>query len=503
VFASDPAPRSVEQPPAGVPTSTVVPSETPAVSASPTPVAQPADTPLGAIWPLTTHGELEAWEAEPSRYPALATQSGSALAFARNYLLVSDATVVQDGKYWLVKRPGGVQVSALSLRGFGANGMAPFLVTSAATDAVTILSPEEGDSARSPLKVSGTYREVEPRINVRLRGDGTAAAPVEYGDRYAETGPPDVWSTEIAFTPTTRPGSVMVTIGSLRDEGIAAAAVIPLAFPAPTASPTDVALAVRSQRVVVLDANGRILRYLSGEEPGGGAYHPDLSPDGTRATWSQGAGTCAAAGMYAPVAGGEARQFAGGEDGVAAMPTWVGNDRIAYTLTTCTATGETTALWLYDVAKETHKALRALPEQPSALAASPDGKHLAWVVGTSAATYDLATGTTTNVAPTQECTWRGLDIVGTSSLGKPILIGVETCMHSTSVWVYRFAVGAPDHDGVAELKHDAAFYRIEFDAASGAFLVTHGVEDGASYIERVGRDGAKSVLAREVDDAGW
>ncbi|HEV2891976.1 MAG TPA: hypothetical protein VGX28_16500 [Frankiaceae bacterium] len=504
VMAADPAPQTIRPAP-----STSVgtdPTPSPTATPSPTPtatVAAPPDTAaLGTIWPLTTYGELRAWKKDNATYPSLATPRGSALAFARSYLLISDAEVVEQAPYWLVKRPGGVYVTKLSMRAYGEGTTAPYLVTFAESDAFRIDSPSSEATVDSPLVVQGTYDAVDPSLTVRLRGDGAGSAPVEYGDRRAELSAPNTWRTELAYSPTTSVGAVMVTLGSLRDEGIAAAAVVPVRFAPASAAGAETYVGVRGDEVALFDArNGAYLRPLNHPQEGQPDYAPDLSPDGSRVLWAGSIKACSTGVTVLPVAGGTGGGFAT-EYGVITLPRFAGNGAVAYVQNGC-GDGAKPQLRLHDLATDTDRLLRTLDGDPSALAASPDGRHLVYLVGTTLTWLDVRAGTVTNVPPTQECEWRAVDVVGTSSAGRPILLGLETCMDSGYVSLYRFAVGAPDHDLVAELLRDASYYRVEHDPASGATLVTHGVEDGPSWIEKLARDGKRTRAGQNVNDASW
>ena len=501
VFSSDPSPQSIDQPP----TTTSPSVSTPSLSPPPTSAAHPDTDPLGAVWPLTTYGELRAWQRDSTIYPSLATANGSATGFMRAYLLVEDGTLVpkgtDDGAYFFEVQRETLTVSTLEVRGFGDGGTAPYLVMSAFNGAVVVRSPEPLTTVTSPLKASGEYNTVDPSILVRLRADDSGTPGYkELGDKHAITGPPNRWDAELAFTTTARTGSIMVTVASLKDGGIAAATVVPIVLTPSTGTPVSPAFAgVRDQRVGVFDAAGTLLRHVTEAGPGGGVSSPDLSPDGTRVAWAAGAGTCSSVAQYTAVSGGgEPTRITTG-DGVAGNTTWVGDSRIAYSNTTCS---DVTTIRLYDTSTRTTRTLATVAHQPVALAASPDSTWLAWVVDGTLTTFEISSGTKRDIAPSNGCRWRAVDIAGTTTTKQPILVAGETCPGATGFVIDRFAPTAPDRDRVAEVKNDGVTYRLSYDYPSNALLVSHGIEDGEQYVERIGSDGSV-VMMRDVGDAAW
>ena len=81
-------------------------------------------------------------------------------------------------------------------------------------------------------------------------------------------------------------------------------------------------VAERDGRIVVVSAEtGRVERYLTARQPGGGAKEPALSPDGRTVWFSRGDGTCAAHLASVPLAGGKEEQLPGsGEAGPEGTP---------------------------------------------------------------------------------------------------------------------------------------------------------------------------------------
>jgi hypothetical protein len=266
--------------------------------------------PIGAIWPLTTTGEVAAWQADHATYPSLATPDGSALAFARTYLGIADASVTfVKGRQFTVTRPvngKAFTVTTLDVAAFGAQNDAPFLVTAAHSDAIAIATPQPDTAVTGPLAAHGTYRVVDPALDVSVRADDGGTAPVILATARATTGPPDVWDATLPFTTTAKTGSLLVTNGSTVDSGLAAAAAVPVVFDAAAAEAMPATfVAVRDQRVAIVSTStGNVVRYLTAQQPGGGASAPELSEDGTTVLFTQGGGTCSSYVQSVPVAGG-------------------------------------------------------------------------------------------------------------------------------------------------------------------------------------------------------
>jgi hypothetical protein len=290
-------------------------SFTPGGSATPTAAptaARPNDpSPIGAIWPLTTRDEVAGWEADHATYPSLAAADTSALAFAKNYLGVKDASVAARNatggdRAFDVTRPvnGSAHVvTSLVVRGFGNDGGAPFVVTGATSPEAAIERPGAGDAAGNPLAAHGTFHAVDPSFTVTLRADGPGSAPVDLASGKAVTGPPNVWDLTLAFTTTARTGSLLVTNGSLVDGGFASAAAVPVTFGTAAALPGTF-VSVRDGRVALFaTATGALIRYLT-DAAATGALSAALSDDGRTVVYAVSTGTCSTEIRGVPIAGG-------------------------------------------------------------------------------------------------------------------------------------------------------------------------------------------------------
>ena len=272
---------------------------------SPTPTAavRPAgDAPLDAIWPLTTRADVAVWEADPETYPALRTAKGAALAFARTYLGIANAEVLgkeQAGESVWEARNGTLAASQLTVRGFGADGTAPYVVVRAHHDALLIATPKPGAFVSGVFDATGTFEGVEPAIDVHLRGDAPA---VSGGKVRAET-TAHGWTARLSAAGRTGTGSLLVTAPSGLDGSVAAAAAVPVRFGQPVEP--KVLVAAREGRIAVLSVDtGAVVRWLTEPVPGAGAYDPELSDDGKTVVYAQATGTCASEIRSVPVSGG-------------------------------------------------------------------------------------------------------------------------------------------------------------------------------------------------------
>ena len=330
------------------PSATGGPSAEQTATASPAPTTQPPaakpDLPLNAIWPLTTTREVEAWEDDRATYPALETASGSATAFARRYLGLPDATVnALEGNYGendFEVRNGTFVVSRVTVKGFGEGGTAPFVVTAARTDALSISSPAAGGAVEgTSVRVVGPYEAVDPAIDVTLRADDSGSAPVELAKERATTSQLG-FSADLPFATTRRTGSVLVTLASLRDGSVAAAAAIPVTFgKAPAYAGPKAMVAARDGGIAVVStATGEVVRWLvEGFDADVRASDPELSADGKTVVYAYGTNGCTTEIRSVPVTGGESTTLLAGERRVA-HPSKRG-DVLAYVAGACVDEG--------------------------------------------------------------------------------------------------------------------------------------------------------------------
>lgn len=319
-------------------------AESPTASPSASPPAAPApNEPINAIWPLTTTDEVARWAADRSTYPSLAAASTSVLAFARGYLGIADPEVVAlEGSYGENRfevRRDGILASTVTVRGFGADGTAPFVATKADAPDATISSPASGSAVSGSFTARGSYEAVDPAFTVTLFADTGSTAPVELASVRATTGP-EGWTAPLTFTTNARTGSLRITNPSLRDGGTATAGAIPLVFGEVTAAGPKAMVAQRDGGIAVIStANGEVVRWLV--PPSSKAYDPELSADGKTVVYAQQAGVCASAVLSVPVAGGEPTELAGGW--MLEHPSRRGSV-LTYLRTRCTPAGEEHAI---------------------------------------------------------------------------------------------------------------------------------------------------------------
>ncbi|HEU0129732.1 MAG TPA: hypothetical protein VFQ85_01915 [Mycobacteriales bacterium] len=444
-------PRTIrEQPATQPPSASATSTPAPSATATVTPPAPAGDaTPLRAIWPLTTRGEVRAWQADHAAYPSLATPEGAALAFARTYLGVADAAVAPvQGQVWAVHRndPNGqpYDVSRLTVQGFGDGGTAPFVVTLATAPGFTLGAPAAGAAVTSPVEVRGTYRAVDPSFTVRVRADGAGSAPVELATERATTSPPDVLSATLAFTTPSGTGSVLVTNASSTGGGISGAAAVPVTFARATAAAMpETFVSSRGGRLAVFStASGKLLRYLTAFEPGGGSTVNEVSADGRTVLYGQGVGTCATEIRSVPVAGGPATTVVRYPGDAAVGPASRRGDVLAFGRDRCDS-GEREVVIRAGGPDQTYP----LPARAELLAGPAVG-------GRFVAFSDTSTGGSTlrvvdslgeladaTVTTHKDCRWAAVTWGRPDSNERPTLVLAKTCDDGTGLYRY-------DEDGL-------------------------------------------------------
>ena len=309
------------------------------------PPAEPpaaANEPIGAIWPLTTRGEVAAWDADPETYPALKTSRGAALAFARRYLGVDDGQIVGNeayGESTVELRRGRVTVATLSVKGFGKDGTAPFVVTHARGTAVSVWTPRPGAALNGVFEVRGGVADgVDGRVEVVLRQDDAGADPtLRQATAQAErTG--DGWAVQVSAAGRTGTGSLLVVVHSTDGSGVEAVEALPVTFGAVPGPP--VLVAARGGRIAVLaKESGQVERWLTEAVPGAGASDPELTDDAKSVVYVQSAGACSSEVRVVPVAGGEPKVLVPGDQGRLSHPSLRG-EVLTYVRTLCQAGGD-------------------------------------------------------------------------------------------------------------------------------------------------------------------
>ncbi|HVF04038.1 MAG TPA: hypothetical protein VNA20_04280 [Frankiaceae bacterium] len=459
--------------PASPPAASVSGVPTPAPSALVQPVT---DAPLDAIWPLTTRSDVTVWEADPETYPALKTAKGAALAFARTYLGIPEAEVLgkeQPGESVWEARNGTLAASQLTVRGFGTDGDAPYVVVRAHHDALLIATPKVGAYVSGVFDASGTFEGVEPAIDVHLRGD----SPTISGATVRAESSANGWTARVSAAGRTGTGSLLVTAPSGLDGSVAAAAAVPVRFGQPVEP--KVFVAARDGRIALLSVdNGAVVRWLTAAEPGAGASDPELSDDGKSVVYVQSAGTCASEIRSVPVGGGEPTTLVPSGDGRLSHPSRR-RDVLAYARLDCAAGN---ARWQVVVRTggETRREDTSEPVGPVL------GERFAAYVTTDAGgrrlrTVDVLGELADSETPAPEgCTWTAAAWGPRDANGREQLFAAATCAPSTTdepqTRLYRFDADGLNRRTVATVAVPAPAY-LDF---AGDLLVI-GTADDAAY----------------------
>lgn len=455
---------------------------------APTTAVRPAtDAPLDAIWPLTTRSDVTVWERDPETYPALRTAKGAALAFARTYLGIPNAEVrgkEQPGESVWEARNGTFAVSQVTVRGFGADGVAPYVVVLARNDALVITSPKPGAYVSGVFDATGTFEGVEPALDVYIRGDSPTGSG---GKARAETSPQG-WTARMSTAGRTGTGSLLVTSPSGRDGSVAAAAAVPVRFGEPVEP--KVIVAAREGRIAVLSAEtGAVVRWLTEAVPGAGAYDPELSDDAKTVVYAQAAGTCASEIRSVPVAGGEPTTLVPASEGRLSHPSRHG-DALAYARMRCAAGGNDQEI----VFRRDGTRTRVVP------AVAPNGpvvrdRIAAWVTSEGRGGGWLHTADVygelgeTEVAAPDGCSWAAAAWGPRDTGREAALYAVATCAPSTAeqpqARIYRFAPGSTTYRLVAMVAVplprflDVAGEHFVIGSANGVSSAAYTYVDGA------------------------
>ena len=294
---------------------TPTPTPTTSVSPSPTDTPVPAgDFPQLAIFPFTSAAEAQTWQASyaEGHQPWIADPRGVAEAWVQNYLEVPaidtfiskelnlDTAEVTLGRTMTGEGGRLVPVTVVHLVKYGD----AWLVTGADDPAAApyklkISAPAPGEEISSPVTVSGPGFGVDEAADVQVRD---AATPTKLGNNFASWGDQPEWSTTVEFGAAPNPvGVVMALETSQADGGPQRLAAVQVRFNV-TAQPVTGApyfYGVKDGRITKFSARtGAAIKYLTPEEPGGGASAPQLirqvssSPARSGIFYLRGGGTC-------------------------------------------------------------------------------------------------------------------------------------------------------------------------------------------------------------------
>jgi len=212
-------------------------------------MAQPGGTPqLVGLWPLTTRADVEAYAAGSDR--TYTDPVATARAFAVRYLGMADP--VDFG--YRSTGPGGGEVGmgpryaegrtplrnpqqtfSVMVRATGVEGGRTtfWTVTGATSPNIVVTSPREGETVRSPVRLTGQAHAFEGTVNVQVREYGMLAGQ-SLGTGVV-TGGGDMlrpYSGTVTFRAPTKPGGAIVytEISAADGQGILRAAVLWVAF---------------------------------------------------------------------------------------------------------------------------------------------------------------------------------------------------------------------------------------------------------------------------------
>jgi hypothetical protein len=180
---------------------------------------------------------------------------------------------------------------------------------------LTVSSPAAGDAVTSPLTVSGPGFGVDEGVTVQVVAADTgplgAAAHTQFGNGTT------TWSTSVTFTPSTaRTAGVVVTDVSNADGLPGRVAVVPVRMATSSTSYPTQFVGIKNGRVMLFaSSSGAAVRYLTTQQPGGGAGDPQV--EGSTVYYVQGNGTCANTLMSVPLSGGSTQQVASPDSGYA------------------------------------------------------------------------------------------------------------------------------------------------------------------------------------------
>lgn len=374
VFAfalGEPATRTLKQD-RHVATQPPAPSTAPSpASTSPTPAPGRSGGPVSVtstaytIWPFTSLAEAQAWQLAGGSQPWHLDPKQTALLFVNGFLqapevdvvMVSTAETTSVGvgrKVTLGRKMADGklrEVTVVHLVRLGSGSTAPYAVTRAAgTYTLKISSPGIAAPVRSPLRVRGTIDGVHQSVRVELRAPSRTApisAPAA-GPGSATTG----WQTTVSFAaPASGVGTLVARTDSDAGDGATQITAQPVLLTAgattSTAYPATFVGVSTDGRVAVFDSSsGKVVRYLTPAQPGGGVSDLTLSPSGDRAYFTRGTGTCSAHIASVPVAGGpETVAVTAPAGSLVSNPVLIGEGgTVAYVRTSCTDAGQAVVL---------------------------------------------------------------------------------------------------------------------------------------------------------------
>lgn len=200
--------------------STTSTEPTTTTSTSTTMVPLPPARPQNAIWPFAGGA--------PFRDP-----SQAALSFARDYLgmpaPVVESTTLSARIVEIRARNDRPSVTSILVAEAGGD----WYVTGARTHNIDLVSPEPGQRASSPVRITGTSTAFEAQVNWQVREEG-AGAGRKLGEGFfmgGSNGQFGPFDARLAFAaPTRSAGAIVLFTRSAEDGSVQEATVVPVAF---------------------------------------------------------------------------------------------------------------------------------------------------------------------------------------------------------------------------------------------------------------------------------
>ncbi|MGI8697658.1 MAG: Gmad2 immunoglobulin-like domain-containing protein [Mycobacteriales bacterium] len=378
-------------PPASTPPALGSPSPAPATDNTSPP--QPAGRAAYTIWPFTSLADAQAWQRSGTgSWHRDAAQTalrfmGFLQAAEVDRVLADQPETTSIGtgrKVTLGRKLADGTVAAVTvvhLVRLGSGSSAPYAVTVAGAYRLAITAPEIAAPVRSPLAVEGTITGVDESVRVELRTLGRAAPISAPAAAMGGTGTP--WQTSVSFpAPPSGTATLVARTDSAAGDGVVQIAARPVLFGAAPAAYPPSFVAASAGRIAVFDSTtGRLLRYLTTQQPGGGDSEPTVTADRRWVYYVHGNGTCSAGILRVPYAGGSAEPVVNAGGAVDSIGVGANGQRVAFLRHACDSSAS--ALVTMDRSTRTERSIQITSEPPGFLGKpswAPDGRHLAITV---------------------------------------------------------------------------------------------------------------------------
>lgn len=378
-------------------------------SPEPTPPAV-LEHPAG-IYPFVSQAEVDLWKAEagedhPARYPdSLALDFMEQFADSGDYAVGEGTDELEDGTITVpitTQMPNGETrvVTVVHVRKWADGDDEPYVVVQATNEDFGFTAPSAWDEVASPIEPSGpAHSSAQALVRIWALAPGTDPASLNEQQTAAVPGS-EQWQLEAPLHYETDAAYGLLIINTPGgDEFLAGFAAVPVLFEGnavetpddggvtdgtddpDTESPTvdglpgsmTVHIGVHDGRIAQFaTSDGRVLQYLTGPEPGGGAANPFVTADRQWVYFEQGAGTCANQIRRVPLLGGEVEIVAESSDVIPTLPAATTDGRLAWVEADCSS-GAQALVWDDGNGRWAGEATEFI----SAPRWSPDGSRLA------------------------------------------------------------------------------------------------------------------------------